>query len=205
MPSVNKPNALQQTRDKPARADARRNVDAVLQAAMAIFQESGVDAPVREIAQRAGVGVGTVYRHFPQRSDLIVAVVQKEVDACAAAAITLAKKRAPADALARWMQRLVDLIATKRGLATALHSDASAYKALPDYFLNRLTPVLQTLLDAAIDANAIRSGVDAGELLLASTRLAMPAAEGDTAQARRMVSLLMDGLRVGATGSQPIR
>jgi len=181
------------------RADARRNVDAVLQAAMAIFDESGVDAPIRQIAQRAGVGVGTLYRHFPQRSDLIVAIVQKEVDACAGAAITLAKKHPPAEALARWMQRLVDLIATKRGLAMALHSGASAYQALPDYFLSRLTPALQTLLDAAVAAKAIRSGVDASEVLLATARLAMPAAEGDSAQARRMVSLLMDGLRFGAT------
>jgi AcrR family transcriptional regulator len=163
---------------------------------MAVFEESGVDAPVREIAQRAGVGVGTVYRHYPQRSDLIVAIVEKGVDACADAAIALAEKESPGEALAQWMQRLVDLIATKRGLAKALHSRASAYEALPDYFLGRLTPTLQRLLDAAIAANAIRGGVDAGELLMASTRLATPAAEGDLAQARRMVSLLMDGLRI---------
>ena len=94
----------------------------MLKAALEVFDESGVDAPVREIAQRAGVRVGTLYRHFPQRSDLIVAIVQKEVDACAGAAIALAKKHAPVEALARWMQRLVDLIATKRGLAMALHS-----------------------------------------------------------------------------------
>ena len=183
----------------PARADARRNVEAVLQAAMAVFDESGVDAPVRQIARRAGVGVGTVYRHFPQRSDLIVAIVQKEVDACAGAAITLAKKYTPVEALARWMQRLVDLIATKRGLAAALHSGESAYQALPDYFLSRLTPALQTLLDAAAAAKAIRRDVDASELLLATARLASPAAEGNTAHARRMVSLLTDGLRFGAT------
>ena len=196
---MSKPKPTQDRKAGPVRADARRNVDAVLQAAMAVFDESGVDAPIRQIAQRAGVGVGTLYRHFPQRSDLIVAIVQKEVDACAGAAITLAKKHPPAEALARWMQRLVDLIATKRGLAMALHSGASAYQALPDYFLSRLTPALQTLLDAAVAAKAIRSGVDASEVLLATARLAMPAAEGDSAQARRMVSLLMDGLRFGAT------
>lgn len=196
---LKKPKASQHMKDRPVRADARRNVEAVLQAALAVFEKSGVDAPVREIAQRAGVGVGTLYRHFPQRSDLIVAIVQKEVDACAEAAINLAAKHSPAEALARWMQRLVDLIATKRGLAAAFHSGASAYQALPDYFLSRLTPALQMLLDAAVAAKAIRSGVDAGELLLSSARLAMPAAEGDMAQARRMVSLLVDGLRFGAT------
>lgn len=195
---MKKSKALQQVKDGPVRADARRNVEAVLQAAVAVFKKSGVDAPVREIAQKAGVGVGTLYRHFPQRSDLIVAIVQTEVDACAEAADALAKKHAPADALAQWMQRLVDLIATKRGLAAALHSGASAYQALPEYFVSRLTPALQRLLDAAVATKAIRGGVNASELLLSSARLAMPAAEGDIAQARRMVSLLVDGLRFGA-------
>jgi AcrR family transcriptional regulator len=165
---------------------------------MAVFEELGVDAPVRDIAQRAGVGIGTLYRHFPQRSDLIVAIVCKEVDACAETAATLAETLAPDEALARWMQRLVELIATKRGLASALHSGASAYQALPDYFLNRLTPVLAMLLDAAVIAGAIRSDIDPAELLMASTRLAMPAAEGDLAQARRMISLMVDGLRYRA-------
>lgn len=80
---MKKSKALQHAKAGPVRADARRNVEAVLRAAVAVFKKSGVDAPVREIAQRAGVGVATIYRHFPQRSDLIVAIVQTEVDACA--------------------------------------------------------------------------------------------------------------------------
>lgn len=187
------------TRVVPVRADARRNVEAVLKAALTVFEKSGVDAPNREIAKEAGVGVGTLYRHFPQRSDLIVAIVRKEVDECAEAAAALAAKKAPADALGSWMQRLVDLMATKKGLATALHSGAASYQALPDYFLSRLTPALQSLLDAAVADKSIRRGVGAGELLLASARLAAPAAEGHIAEARRMVSLLVDGLRYGAT------
>ncbi|WP_229459391.1 TetR/AcrR family transcriptional regulator [Massilia cavernae] len=196
---MSKPDKAGESKDGPVRADARRNVEAVLQAAMTVFDELGVDAPVREIAQKAGVGIGTIYRHFPQRSDLIVAIVQKEVDACADASVMLAGTLPPAEALAQWMQRLVELIATKRGLAAALHSGASAYQALPDYFLKRLTPALQMLLEAAVSAGVIRGDIDASELLMASTRLAMPAAEGDMAQARRMVSLLVDGLRFGAT------
>lgn len=81
------------------RADAQRNIEAVVDAAKAVFAESGVDAPVREIASRAGVGVGTVYRHFPQRSDLVVAVFQKEIDACAGAADRL---RSPTSRTKRW-------------------------------------------------------------------------------------------------------
>ncbi len=106
------------------RADGLRKMDSLLQAAMEVFAKSGVDAPVREIAERAGVGLGTVYRHFPQRSDLIVAVFKSQMDACADAASVIASKYEPGEALARWMQRYVDFIATKRGLAPALHRPA---------------------------------------------------------------------------------
>ena len=110
------------TLKKPVRADVRRNSEALLEAALAVFAISGVDAPVREIAAQAGVGVGTLYRHFPQRSDLIVAVFQHQVDACADAAPTLAAAHQPGEALTLWLQRFADFIATKRGLAAALHS-----------------------------------------------------------------------------------
>ena len=96
------------------------------------------------------------------------------------------------------MQRLVDLVATKRGLGPALHSGDPAYQSLPDYVLGQLTPALRGLLDAAAAAGAIRADVDAAELLLAGLRLAAPASDGDPAQARRMVALLVDGLRFGA-------
>src|SRR5579871_3322793 len=101
--------------DRRVRADAQRNIDALLKAALAVFATSGVDAPVREIAERAGVGVGTVYRHFPQRSDLIAAVFRREIDACADAAPLLAAECEPGEALSRWVQRYVDFIAAKRG------------------------------------------------------------------------------------------
>jgi len=84
------------------RADARRNVDALLQATKAVFASSGVDAPVREIAEKAGVGIGTVYRHFPERSDFVAAVSRREIDACADAAQTLAVEHEPFEALAKW-------------------------------------------------------------------------------------------------------
>ncbi|WP_328703029.1 TetR/AcrR family transcriptional regulator [Arenibaculum pallidiluteum] len=185
-------------RGRPARADARRNVDALLRAAMDVFAELGVDAPMRTIAARAGVGVGTLYRHFPQRSDLIKAIIRREVDGCVEAAATLVATREPGEALASWMQRLADFVATKRGLGPALHSGDPAYQALPDYVHGQLTPALRSLLDAAASAGSIRADVDAGELLFAGLRLAMPASEGDTGQARRMIALLVDGLRYGA-------
>jgi AcrR family transcriptional regulator len=184
--------------DRRLRADAKRNIDALLEAAMAVFATSGVDAPVREIAEKARVGIGTIYRHFPQRSDLIVAVFRREVDACADAAAVLASEHQPGEALARWMQRYVDFIAAKRGLATALHSGNPAYATLPAYFQKRLQPALQTLLEAAAAAGEVRAGVEPNDLLRAVASLCAPAHDGNPAQPRRMVALLADGLRYGA-------
>jgi AcrR family transcriptional regulator len=181
------------------RADARRKMSALLDAATAVFAESGVDAPVREIAQRAGVGLGTVYRHFPERSDLIVAVFRSQVDACADAAIRFASKYEPGEALVRWIQRYVDFIATKRGLASALHSRDPAYSALPGYFNERLLPAFKRLFDTAIRAKVVRSDVTAEDLLLAVATLCRgPNGERPT-YTRRMVGLLVDGLRYGAS------
>jgi AcrR family transcriptional regulator len=185
---------------RPKRADAQRKMDSLLQAAMEVFKKSGVDAPVREIAERAGVGLGTVYRHFPQRSDLIVAVFQTRVDACADAAAEMARKYDPGEALARWMQRYVDFFATKRGLAAALHSGDPAYTALPVYFEKRLEPALKTLLDAAVAAKIVRPGIEAGDLLRAVANLCRGVHGEEPVYARRMVELLVDGLRYGARG-----
>ena len=182
---------------KPVRADAQRNLDALLKAALEVFATSGVDAPVREVAARAGVGVGTLYRHFPQRSDLVAAVFRREVDACADAAPALAAEHGPAEALARWMQRYAAFISAKRGLATALHSGDPAFDALPDYFQRRLLPALRRLLEAAVAAGEARADVDPHDLLNAVGRLGMSAGEDAAEQTRRMVALLVDGLRYG--------
>jgi AcrR family transcriptional regulator len=185
---------------RPLRADAQRNLDVLLQSAMTVFATSGVDAPVREIAEKAGVGIGTVYRHFPQRSDLIVAVFRREVDSCADAAPLMAAEHEPSEALARWLQRYVDFISAKRGLAAALHSGDPAYDTLPAYFQKRLRPALQTLLDGAVAAGEVRAGVKPDDLLHTVPSLCAPAYDGqpDPARARRMLALLVDGLRYGA-------
>ena len=88
-------------KDGRVRIDAQRNIDALLQAALEVFSTSGVDAPVREIAEKAGVGIGTFYRHFPQRADLVAAVFRHEIDACADAAPALAAEHEPGEALAK--------------------------------------------------------------------------------------------------------
>ena len=187
--------------DRRVRADAQRNMDALLQAALAVFATSGVDAPVREIAEKAGVGIGTVYRHFPQRADLIVAVFRRETDACADAAAILADEYDPFDALEHWMQRYAAFVATKRGLATALYSGNSAYDPLHVYFNQRLRPALQTLLESAITVGAVRSDVDAEDILGAVRGLCMAADDGRPGQTQRMIALFADGLRYGARAS----
>ena len=184
--------------DRRVRADAQRNIDTLLQTAMAVFASSGVDAPIRKIAEKAGVGVGTVYRHFPQRSDLIAAVFRREIDACADAAPVLAAEHKPGEALARWMQRYAAFIAAKRGLAKALHSGDPAFDNLPGYFDQRLRPALRSLLGAAAAAREVRADVDADDLLGAVASLCMSAHNAGPGRAERMVALLVDGLRYGA-------
>lgn len=183
------------------RADAQRNIDLLLKSAKKVFAASGVDAPVREIATRAGVGVGTLYRHFPQRAHLIAAVFRHELDDCADAALVLASKYAPVEAVSRWLQRYAELVATKRGFAAALHSGNRAFDTLPGYFDSRLRPALRQLLSAAVDAGEIRSDIDSDELLTAVAYLCMSAHNDRADYSRRMVELLVDGLRYGAGSS----
>jgi AcrR family transcriptional regulator len=184
------------------RADAQRNIGSLLEAAKAVFGTSGVDAPAKEIADLAGVGVGTLYRHFPRRSDLVKAVLQREIDACADAAPALAAAHEPGAALAKWLHRYTEFLATKRGLATALHSGDPAFDALPGYFFQRLEPALGSLLDAAAATGEIRADISARDLLHAVALLCMPVSEEGIAYSRRMVALLIDGLRYGADTSQ---
>lgn len=191
--------------DRRVRADAQRNLASLLEAAKSVFACSGMDAPVREIAERANVGIGTFYRHFPQRSDLIAAVLSREIDACAEAASVLAAEHSPAEALAKWMQRYAAFVATKRGLAPALHSGNPAFEPLRAYFNQRIRPALRTLLTSAVASGEVRDDVDSDDLLHAVASLCMPAQ--DDSRAQRMVALLADGLRsnVRAQRRLPVR
>ncbi|MCG5449785.1 MULTISPECIES: TetR/AcrR family transcriptional regulator [Micromonospora] len=179
------------------RADARRNERALLDAAAAAFVTSGVDVPVRDIAVRAGVGVGTIYRHFPSRADLIVAVYRHQIEACAEAGpALLADSYTPHAALAQWIDLFVDFLVTKHGLAAALQSDDAAFQSLHAYFLDRLVPVCDQLLDAAVAAQEIRPDMDAYGLLRGVGNLCIGAGNDPRYDARRLVDLLVAGLRV---------
>ncbi|MGD0068797.1 MAG: TetR/AcrR family transcriptional regulator [Streptosporangiaceae bacterium] len=169
----------------------------LLDVAASAFVASGVDVPVRDIAAKAGVGVGTIYRHFPTRADLIVAVYRHQVEACAQAGpALLATSSTPHAALASWINLFVDFLVTKHGLAAALRSDAAAFETLHAYFLDRLVPVCAQLLDAAAAASEIVPGMDAYELMLGVGSLCIGADHNPRYDARRMVGLLIAGLRL---------
>jgi AcrR family transcriptional regulator len=180
---------------QPKRADARRNEQALLDAAAALFVTSGVEVPVRDIAAKAGVGTGTIYRHFPTRADLIIAVYRYQVEACAEAGpALLASSASPHTALGQWIDLFVDFLATKHGLAAVLQSDNAGFDALHAYFLDRLVPVCAQLLDAAAEAGEIRPDVDAYELMRGVGNLCIGADNDPRYDARRMVELLIAGL-----------
>ena len=176
------------------RADARRNEQTLLAAAAAVFVVSGVEAPVRDIAAKAGVGMGTIYRHFPTRADLVIAVYRHQVDACAEAGPALLASSTPHVALTQWVDLFVDFLITKHGLAAALQSDHARFEALHAYFLDCLVPVCAELLDAAAAAGEIRPDMDAYELMRGIGSLCA-GIDGDSRyDARRMVGLLIAGL-----------
>jgi AcrR family transcriptional regulator len=179
------------------RADARRNEETLLEAAAAAFIASGVDAPVRDIAAKAGVGVGTIYRHFPTRADLVVAVYRHQVEACVEAGpALLADSDSPHIALARWIDLFVDFLVTKHGLAEALQSDDATFATLHAYFIDRLVPVCAELLDAAARAGEIRPDIEALELMRGVGNLCIGADKDPRYDARRVVELLLAGLRL---------
>nr|WP_206439659.1 TetR/AcrR family transcriptional regulator [Streptomyces scabichelini] len=168
----------------------------MLDAAATVFVASGVEAPVRDIAAEAGVGLGTIYRHFPTRADLIIAVYRHQVDACAEAGpALLATSPTPHAALGQWINLFVDFLVTKHGLAAVLQSDNAGFDTLHAYFLDRLVPVCTQLLEAAAAAGEIRSGIEAYELMRGVGNLCIGADSDPRYDARRLVELLIAGLR----------
>lgn len=178
------------------RADAMRNTEAVLEAAKNAFAESGVDAPMRDIAARAGVGVGTIYRNYPQRSDLIIAVFRRELDTTAEEAERLAAEYPPAEALRRWSESLGRFVAAKRGFVGALHSGDPAYQPLHAQFLGTLAPKVQHILDAGAADGTIRGGIRAEDVIHALSRLADDHQSNPSPASPRMTDVLLDGLIV---------
>ncbi|MCK2221021.1 TetR/AcrR family transcriptional regulator [Actinomadura sp. ATCC 31491] len=171
---------------RPRRADAQRNHDLLLAAAARVFAEKGTGAPLDEVARRAGVGNATMYRHFPTRSDLLVAVYADEVtQLCARGEALLAEGR-PAEALRAWLRLFMTHVSAKRDLAQAVTDDERSHR-LAEWHAVMLATA-SALLDAAKDAGAARPGLDVRDLLTLVKGIALAAA--DEAQAGRLLDLV---------------
>jgi AcrR family transcriptional regulator len=181
------------------RADAVRNRQNLLIAATDLFAQAGTDVPLEAIATRAGVGIGTLYRHFPTRDELVAAAYRNEVDRLHDAAGELLRNHPPDAALAEWMDRFVTYAAAKRGMLEALRSAFESNSGLKTDAKGQILDALGSLLDAGIAAGTIRADVTPDDVLRAMGGIwVMPDEPSWPEHARRLLALLMDGLRFGA-------
>ena len=188
------------TGTRPLRADAQRNRDRLLDAAVRAFSQDGPDVTLDAIAKDAGVGIGTLYRHFPTRAALVEATYRNELARLCDAAADLLQTMPPDEATRIWMDRFVDYMTTKRGMADALRaviaSGGNPYAQSRD----RLTAAITTLLHAGAAAGTVRSDIEPGDVLASLSGISLAAGEpAQRDQARRLLDLLMDGLRYRAT------
>lgn len=184
---------------RPLRADARRNREGLLTAALAAFNRDGAEVPLEVVARDAGVGIGTLYRHFPSREALLAAVYQRENERLCQRAHDLLQTRTPSRALELWTDAFVEYAAQKRGLAVALKSMITDRSAFFTESKERLHAAAQALLDAAHAAGEVGGGMTGADLIRAMGGICMSASTPEeSAQARRSVELLIDGLRYRA-------
>ena len=182
------------------RADAQRNRDALLAAAIEAFAENGTETSLEDIAKRAGVGIGTLYRHFPTREALVVEAYRRGVDVVCDNAARLLSEGPPDAALLEWMTGFVDYVASKRGLAGTLkQSSDGSHNELKAAMRAKLLASMTLMTESAVADGSIRSDVVPDDLLRTLSGVCMMSDQPDWQdQARRMVALLMDGLRYGA-------
>jgi AcrR family transcriptional regulator len=178
------------------RADARRNREKLIEMAAAAFAEKGVETSLEDIARQAGVGIGTLYRHFPTREHLVEVVYRRELESLAAAAEELAQKY-PADlALEEWMRRFVSYLAAKRGMAASLKILASTNSSLFTEGFGQVRNALERLLRQAANEDLIRRDIDTTDLMHAMSSIySMPDSPEWRDRAHRLVGLLTAGLR----------
>jgi AcrR family transcriptional regulator len=178
------------------RADSARNRQLLIDAAKAAFSDVGLDVSLEEIARRAGVGIGTLYRHFPTREAVVEAVYRREVEHLAEAVPQLLQTSPAGQALHKWMHLFVDYIATKRIIAPSLAAAAARRSALQTNSAELIKSAISTLVKRAIASGEVRKDIDPSDLLraLVGVSYSNPDA-GWEASARRLIDILMDGLR----------
>ena len=184
--------------DRPLRADAVRNRELLITTAAAAFSAHGAEVPLEDIARQAGVGIGTLYRHFPTRDSLVEAVYRHEVDVLVERADQLLETLAPDQALQEWMQLFVRHVATKRGMLSVLKPMLSSNASFFAQTKGRATAAATKLLQAGVAAGTIRADIDGGDLLRAVGGICMSTDQERSDASDRLVGLLFDGLRQGA-------
>jgi AcrR family transcriptional regulator len=178
------------------RADSIRNRELLIEAATQVFSAGGQQASLEAVAREAGVGIGTLYRHFPTRELLFEAVYRREVDQLSALAERLADEAAPVDALRTWLHANVRLMATKKGMVEALQLVAHASSELKAYSFERLTAALTLLLERGAAAGELRADVTADDLLRALIGIFYAERATDWRETSlRLVDVFVDGLR----------
>src|SRR5882757_8579012 len=183
------------------RADAIRNRERVLEAAKTVFSAGGPEASLEAVAKRAGVGIGTLYRHFPTREALFEAVYRREVQQLSELAEALKSEADPVDALRRWLRSNVEFVATKKGMSAALALAVQSTSELTAYSFERLTKAIGTLLDRAVAAGEIRSDVSPEDLLRALIGMCyLHDQPGWQSTVLRLMDVFIDGLRVQPDG-----
>ena len=178
------------------RADAQRNRERLIETAKTAFAEVGADVSLDEIARRAGVGIGTLYRHFPTRDEIVEAVYRREVEQLAGSATRLLASLAPGEALHEWMRLFVDYIATKKVMASALGAISGGSPELYASSSARITGAMKLLAERAVAVGDIRPDVNPDDILRALVGFTYRnASPGWRASALRLIDILMDGLR----------
>ena len=176
-------------------ASAQRTREALIAAAAQLFVEQGVQAPIRDIAGRAEVGLGTVYRHFPSRAELIVAVYRHQIDECAALAVDLANSPEPSRALSQWIDAFAEFLVTKHGLGVALQSDDASFHKLHTLMLDNLVPACELLIERAVALGQLDPDITAYKLMRAVGNLCILGTGYERDDARSMVVRLLLGCR----------
>ena len=185
------------------RADSARNRQLLIDAGKAGFSEVGLNVSLEEIARRAGVGIGTLYRHFPTREAVVEAVYRREVEHLAEAVPRLLETSPPGEALHQWMHLFVNYIATKRLIAPSLAAAASRSSSLHASSVELITGAITTLVKRAVAGGDVRKDVDASDLLRALVGVSYGNPDvGWEASARRLIDILMDGLRASSVRRQ---
>jgi AcrR family transcriptional regulator len=184
------------------RADGLRNRERLIDVAKRAFAEVGPNVSLEEIARRAEVGIGTLYRHFPTRDDIIAAVYRREVTQLAGAAKRLLETRPAGEALHEWLRLFVDYIATKKVIAPALASMTGGTSALYESSIELMKGAIAELVEKAIAAGDIRPDVEPFDLVqaLGSFAMGVSPSPGWETRTLRLIDILMDGLRSGASG-----